>query len=62
MVDSFMIDEDWLQTVVSSLLKLPALSPSTSRAALQQIDLQIRLLVQQAQKFQKHSRASTLKG
>lgn len=62
MLDAFMIEEEWLQSVVSSLLRLPALSPSTSRAALQQIDLQVRLLVQQAQKFQKHSRSPILKG
>lgn len=50
------ITEDWLQPIVENLVRLPALSPSTSRVFLPIVDQQLRKLIQEAWKFQKRSK------
>lgn len=55
------LTESWLLEVSDSL-RLPPLSPSVVNALLPIIELQLRRIIQQGNKFQRRSKSSTLKG
>jgi len=55
------IPESWIQSVVEAA-GLPPASPEVVNVLLPTIELQIRKIIQQAAKFQKRGKSSTLKG
>lgn len=55
------LNEHWLQDVAESI-KLPALKPSVCKLIVPSVEMQIRKVLEQAQKFQKRSKSSKLTG
>jgi hypothetical protein len=55
------LKEKWLQDVAESV-KVPALNPAICKLLLSVVEVQVRKLVQQAHKFQRRAKSSTLTG
>lgn len=53
--------EAWLQDVVA-MCRLPALNPSVAKLANAAVETQLRIIIQQANSFQRKGKASELKG
>lgn len=56
------LSEKWLQNIAKESLKLPPLNPIVCNMLLSIIEIHIKRIIQQASKFQKHSKSRTLTG
>lgn len=56
-----MLSEQWIQNVIESL-GLPPVSPATAYSILPVIELQLRKIIQSAEKFRKRSKKQILTG
>jgi hypothetical protein len=55
------LTESWIQDVAADV-KIPAISPPVCRHILPVVEMQIRKIIQQAQKFQKRGKSRCLTG